>query len=83
MIRSIEGYAVLEDETHITYKVIDAEVTGIRVIGILFSGIGGCYFALNGRKIHRGFDDRRIMGYIERHVVDGFEKRYGILEFLQ
>lgn len=83
VVGPVEGETIDEDKSNIRHEFVYITVVGILRIWIRLRGIGRIDFALNGRKVHRMFDNRQIMRDIESHNVHGFQERRGILQLLQ
>jgi len=81
MFRTVESHSVGDHETNIGNDflcVIIARIMGIR---IRLLRIGGSQLALDGRDVHGGFDNRRIMGDVESDRVDRTQERSTIFAF--
>lgn len=71
VVWAIESNTVLEDQADIVNKLINVVIARVLRIRVRFLRVGAREFTFNGGKIHRIFDDRKIMGNVESDRVNG------------
>ena len=83
MVGSIEGYAILENQADIGNELVRMIISRVSKVRVGFEGIGRNKFAIDGRKVHRLFDDNGVVRDIEGNVVNREIERRAILQLLE
>lgn len=83
MFRPIECDTISENCPDILNKFFRMIVTRIVQVRIRFRRIGRSQFPLDGREIHRCFDDGEVMGDIESNGINGSDEGTSIFGFFE